>query len=103
MMLKSVFANILEQFLKPRNFDYACAAKSFERIAREFPFAHIAANLAAQIIRRESRITHRSGLHATDNRAECVCFAHGARDDLLKIHLHGLKEVFRQVAAMKTD
>ncbi len=50
VMLKSVFADVMQEFLHIGDFHHARAAKCFQRIIREAPFTGIAANLAGQVI-----------------------------------------------------
>ena len=58
MVLKSVFANVVQQLLQLGNFDHARTAESLQRIVRKSAFANVAANFAADVVSRETREAH---------------------------------------------
>src|SRR6266404_6036187 len=101
VMLKSVFADVMQKLLHVGNLHHACAAKCFQWIIREAPFSGIAANLAGQVIRGEAGVAHGAGFDAAHASPESIFLPHRAGDDRLKIHLHVFKEMLRQIAAVK--
>src|SRR5258708_7566075 len=86
MVLKTVFANVVEQLPELRNLDNAGTAEGGERILGESSLAHIPANLPRAIVCRKAREAHRARFHFADHRAERVLLSHRAGDDLLIIH-----------------
>ena len=101
VVFEAVFADVVQQLLQPRNFHYARAAEGFEGIVGEVPAAGVAANVAASIVGRKARKTHRSCLHPTDASAEGVVLAHRAGNDLLKIHAHVLEKCLGRLLQWK--
>src|SRR5581483_593326 len=87
MVLETVFANVMEQFLHLWNLDYACAAEGVQGIIREPALANVASHLSSCVIGREASKAHFLWLYQTDNRSVSVVFAHSTGDDLLEVHV----------------
>src|SRR6266851_514125 len=103
MVLESVLANVMQQILQARNLHYAGAAESIERIIGKRAVPYISAHCPSSVIRGEAGKAHRPRLYAAHHGSEGVFLAHGAGNDFLEIHADLLKEVLRQIAAMKAD
>src|SRR4051794_26078463 len=89
--------------LQAWNFHHAGPAKCIERVHSERAVAYISANLSSQVVRRKTRVAHRSRFYATDACAVCIFLTDRARDYLLEVHFHISKKVLRQIAAMEAD
>src|SRR5438094_4646696 len=77
------------------------AAKGIERVIGEPAFANIPAHPARGVVSRETGEAHLLWFDQADNCTVSIFFAHGARNDLLKIHLERAEEVLRKVRAME--
>src|SRR5215470_18802417 len=102
-MLESAFADESEQLLQLRNLYDSSSAKSLQRIAGKFAFAHISANFSGEVICRKPREAHWARFHASHARSKSIFFANRPGNNFLKIHLHILEKVLGQIAAVKTD
>src|SRR5690242_16917932 len=103
VMLKTVFADVVQQLLHLGDFDYAGAAESVQRVIGKSAFAHISAHLAGCVVGGEAGKAHLFRLDQSHAGAESVFLAHGAGDNLLEIHLHRAEKVFGKVGAVKAD
>src|SRR5437879_9910418 len=81
VMLVTVPADELEQFLKFRNLNHAVSAKCVQLVLGKTAFAQVGANAAIDIIRRNAAISKRSGTDAPDDGAVGVLLADGPGDD----------------------
>src|ERR1700733_662350 len=103
MVLKAALADKMQQLLQFRNLNHARAAEGVERVVGESSFSNVAAHLPASIIGGEARKAHLLRLDEPDAGSEGIFFTHGAGNNLLKIHLHGTEEMFRQIRAVEAD
>src|ERR1700730_7748441 len=101
MMLESIFTDIAQQLLHLRNFDHPSTAKRLQRIVGKSAASYVSANLPRRIVRRKASKAHCAGLHLADTGTKSIFLANGAGDNRLVIHVHFLKEMLRQVAAME--
>src|SRR5208282_1045296 len=75
VMLESLTANVLQEFLKLRNLRHTRSAECFEWILREAPRAGVPPHYATPIVGRKTRKAHRARLHAADARTKRVLLA----------------------------
>src|ERR1700722_18028128 len=99
-MLKAALADKAQQLLQVRDLDYACAAERVQRVVGEASFAYVAAHLAGSIVSGEAGETHLLGFDQAHTGSEGIFLAHGAGNDLLKIHFHRAEKMFREVRAV---
>src|SRR5258708_8062082 len=101
-MLETVVTDVAQQFLQSWDFHDARTAERFERIIGEETVAGVATDFSMHIVRGKPRKAHGASLYAPHAGAKGVFFPYRARDDLLKMHLYFVEEMFGQVAAVET-
>src|SRR6478736_1045471 len=101
MMLESVLADIVQQFLHLRNLDHTRTAKRIQRIVRKPAMPNIAAHLPGSIVSRKARKAHLLRLDQSDHGAVSILFTYGPSDDFLEVHLERTEEVLRQICAVE--
>src|SRR5258708_22934547 len=87
VMLVTILADKMKQFLEVRQFDDPIAAKSIQLIFCEASFAKVRGHPAGQIVSRHAAIRERSGTDAPNDGSVSVFFADCSRDNLLVVHL----------------
>ena len=71
MMLKTVFADVMQKMLQARDFDDSGAAERIQRIVRKNTLPRVAADDARSVVRREARKAHRTRFHAAHASSDC--------------------------------
>src|SRR4029077_12917475 len=79
VMFETVFADIPQQLLEPRNFNDSGTTKGLKRIVREPAAAGVAANSAATVVGRKAREAHGAGLHLPHARSKGIVLPNGTR------------------------
>src|SRR5579859_2923302 len=100
-MLKAVLADIVEQFLHPRNLDHSSSAESIQRIVGESAFTHVTAHLPGGVVGGKTSKTHGLRLDQPHAGAKGILFSDGARNDFLEIHFRRPEEVLRQIRTVE--
>src|SRR5580704_1167495 len=103
MVLKASLTNEVQQSLHVLDFNYTGAAEGVQRIVGESALAHVSPHLAGSIVGGEAGEAHLFRLDQTDAGSEGVLLAHGAGNDLLKVHLYRAEEMFGQVGTVEAD
>src|SRR5882724_6509688 len=101
VMLVTILADKMKEFLEVRHFDDAIATKSIQLIFRKASLAQVRSHPPGQIVSRHAAIRERSGTNAPNDGSVSVFFADRSRDDLLVIHFLLAEEGLGQVRAMK--
>src|SRR5580765_8494102 len=86
MMLVTVFADELKEFLEVWQFNHTVTAKRVEFFVGESAFSKVGGHFAAQVISGDAAVREWPGRNTTDDCPVRVFFANGARDDFLVIH-----------------
>src|SRR3974390_3515900 len=72
MVLESIFANVMEQFLQSGNLHHTGSAKCVQRIVGETAASGITPDFPRGVVRREPRKTHGAGLYLAHAGSKCI-------------------------------
>src|SRR5215469_15077894 len=101
VVFKTFFANNLQELLQSRHLDDRTTTKRIEGVVNKLAISNIRANNAVAIVRRNSRITERTGWGTSGDRSVSIFRSECRCEDLGIRHLNLSKEAFGPVAAVK--
>ena len=103
MVLESIEADVLHQFLQLRNLNNCACTKGIERIIGKVSVSKICANLARRVVGADAAKTHWTRGGAALQRSDGVFFAKHRAEDRSCPNANIRQKVLGPVAAMKED